>query len=836
MRSPATHLAGNLTWTRHGTVWATWLVNGLSYGYRPTKAKQEIRLLHQALMRALPGESLWLGVRAGLDPVAVVERMLDGVDSDAHPEWAAECAATLDTLDQFDTGVRLYWLSLPLPNTGTSWWTSLGEPARSAVADMKDTIGLPRAGVSDKEVQRRHRQSDQIRKLIPHVFNPAAVTPAQMIWLQLHAQQRGLFADIDLPPTAGDDVDAAVTAPLCDPWLDEGGQTDLETGRLRRSFNPAERKFLKITQADLPGDPVVSYQSMLTVSALPKQGTPFPGGEFLGTIDSSEVDVDWALRMTNRSSPEALTKNRRALRNLNDQLYQRDDDFTMQTQTELDTTAEALAEYTAILTSDSLEVEIAGTVIYAVGGATAEVAVDQARSLASHLGDIATVQPMGYQEDLWWAMLPGVPTSRTVVDHAQIGPSRGWATAVPFASTDLGDAKGSLLALNITSGLPGVVLHDLEGSSARDVSGSGAVCAELGAGKSYLLKGLAGDVIDRGGVFITPDRTPMGEWAQWAQSVTAAAVADIEDPTYSLCPLRFFGRHIGSRVLHSFLTPLLNVAPTSPEGVLLSDVLEPDYLATHDIDSTGELLAHLISGCEYPGAAELGRVMGVFSKRDFGRIIFDQTLPSLPDGWRALVVRTHTLALPSANQLTSEHLFKQMRLEQVFGRAMYALIAAMARRICFTNVDETAMFVVDEAYHVTLSPESEEELVVFIRDGRKHNAAVWLGSHDAATDFGSQTLRGLIPTRLLLRHRDKTLAGRGLEWLGLDPTDEALLDLLMNHTSPVGPNGVDEPRRGEGFMRDASNRIGRIKVLGPSLAARNAASRTTPGQAVTRVS
>jgi hypothetical protein len=192
------------------------------------------------------------------------------------------------------------------------------------------------------------------------------------------------------------------------------------------------------------------------------------------------------------------------------------------------------------------------------------------------------------------------------------------------------------------------------------------------------------------------------------------------------------------------------------------------------------------------------------------------------------VIRTHTLELPSRSELEHEHLFAQMRLEKLYGRAVYALIAALARQICFTDPTTLGLFVVDEAHHVTSSPEGEREIVEFVRDGRKHKAAVALGSHDPEADFGSPTLRGLIPTRILMRHRDRTLAKRGLAWLDLDPNDDELVQLVTEDTSPVGPNGVEEARRGEAFLRDSSGSVGRLKVLAPSLPSRNAAVRTSP--------
>ena len=832
MRSPARTIAGHLMWTRTGSVWAIWRLTALPYGYRPTKDKLEARALHQALIRALPGESLLLGVCAGLDPAAVVERMIDRVDLSECPDWAAECNATLDTLDEIGIGQRVYWLAVPLSDA--SGKDRAAESFRAATADLRDLLGMPRAGVPAKEISRRLAQAKKIAEGIPAPFHPAPATAAQLVWLHLHAQQRGLFTDVTLPETPGD-VAGQLLAPrsgaaLSEPLLDEGGQSDLDRKSLR-SWNPLERRYLKVSQPHaVTGTAAASYQSLLVLSDVPDGGMTFPGSEFLGRIDECGLEVDWAMRLTVRSSHQVAKENRKALNNLNEQFAQRDGEQSPSGQSVLERSAADLAEYAAILESDKLEVEAQATIVFAVASPAAETTVDQARKLADYFGAAGykLQQPLGYQEDLWWAMIPGAPANKAVREFAQITTSRALSATVPFASSDLGDARGSLLGVNISTGRAGAVLHDIAGASRRDVSGSMGIAGELGAGKSLLMKKLAGDIVDRGGQIIVPDRTAMGEWAEWAASVTKATVVDIADPTVSLDPLRMYGPRVGSRITQSFLTPLLNVSPTSERGVLLADVLDPEYLAQHQLSGLGDVLSHLENACKLEGAYDLARLMRVFARRDFGRVIFDNNLPPLTPDAPAIVIRTHTLELPNREELHTAHLFEQMRLEKIFGRATYALIAGLAREICFADRSRLGGFPVDEAHHLTSSPEGEREIIDFVRDGRKHMAAVLLGSHDPEADFGSDTLRGLIPTRIQMRQRDKTLAKKGLRWLDMDPEDEDLLEMLVSDTSPVGPNGVEEWRRGEGFIRDSSGNIGRLKVLAPSLPDRNRAVRTSP--------
>ncbi|WP_157987506.1 ATP-binding protein [Jiangella endophytica] len=828
MRSPARAMAGHLLWSRGGTVWATWRLQALPYGFRPDKDKHGVRAAHQALLRALPGEALLVGACAALDPAAIVERMINGIPLEHCPEWAAECEATLDTLDDLALGQRTFWLSVPLRNGGR--FGNLGESFRAAVDDFRDQLALPRHGVSPAELKLRTEQARKVELGIPAVFRPRAATVAQLVWLYQHTLQRGLFADMDLPETRADHEAAVVPRHGVlwpDALIDEGGQTELDRKQLK-SWNPLRRKYVKITQPDQPD--AVSYQGLLALADTPADGMVFPGGEYLGRVDDAGLDVDWAVRLHTRTREEVVARNRRAVANLNDQFLQQEGQLTTGMHA-IERSARDLAEYEALLSADDLEVEVEATVIFCVAGRTGEQVMDQAKELQAFYGasGFKLTHPLGNQEDLWWAMLPGAPLSKAAREFAQITTSHSFSASVPVVTCDVGDSKGSLLGLNISTGQTGVVHHDPAGATTRlDVSGSLAIAGELGAGKSVALKKIAADTVDRGGRFIALDRTESGEWVTMARALTTPTVVSVVDPTMSMDPLRVFDRHTGSRVAQSFLTPLLNVSPTSERGVLLSEVLEVGYLARHGVRGLGDLTKHLLESCTLDGAYELGRLMNVFARKEFGRVIFDSSLPPVELSDRAIVFWTRTLELPDRDELQHAHLFEQLKLEKIFGRAMYALMASMGRQVCFGDRSELALFIVDEAHHVTASPEGEREITVFVRDGRKHQAAVALGSHDPESDFGDATLRGLIPTRILMRHRDKTLAKRGLKWLDLDPDDESLVALITEHTSPVGPDGVPEMRRGEALMRDALGNVARIKVMPPSRPERFEAMKTSP--------
>lgn len=832
MKNPITALHQNLRFTSSGQVWADYLLRGVGYGLRPPEKKDEARVFHQGLFRALPGESLLLGLCSTLDPYQVVEQMLEGVDVEACPDWVAECQATLETVEMFSPGQRIYWLSFPLEPAN-----KIGASFKAARDNVESALGLPVSPPSKERMAGLLAQAQKMAHLIPAVFHPVPTTPAHAVWLHQHMLDRGLYRDGILPDPAEPSTPKRRSA-LVQVLIDEGGKTDAKS-KLHLA-NPLKRRYLKVLSCDLPHEEAASYQSMLVVSSVPDGEIQFPGAEMLGRVDESGLAVDWAMRLTVRGSKEVLRANQRALETLNEQFSQREGELSHGVSA-LHLAAEDLSEYAAVLESDQHEVECQSTMILSVAAPDPETVQACADGLAIWFASASykLAQPIGYQEEMWWQMYPGVPTTPFTREYAQITTSAGLATLVPFASADIGDQKGTLLAININTGpmldestpcgAAPLILHDPDGATDRNIAGSIAFCGDLGSGKSFVLKKEAGAILDRGGRIIATDRTQMGEWALWARALHSPCIVDVADPQWSCDPLRVFpDLAVGARVAHSFLTPLLNVQPTSEQGVLLSEVLEVRYLREHEITSLAQLIEHLGTGCSLPGGQELSRLMRAFGRKELCKVIFDDALPPVDLENAALVFLTHQLALPKRAELEHEHLFRQMGVEKIFGRAFFALITSIAKIVCFTDRDQLAAFVVDEGHAVTSSSEGLETLIDFVRDGRKHRAVLYFGSHDPDQDLPSEVLRGLIPWRVLLRHSDETLAKNGLRWLGLDPDDPELVELITKQTSPRqgGEDTVPAHRRGECLIRDDSGRIARARILPPAVKSRDQAART----------
>ena len=833
MLSHISALTDGLMWTRTGTVWAVWRVSPVPYAYQPDDKKHAARRYHTALYRSLRGESLHLGLTAATDPASVVLAMIEDVDLSEHEAWADECEATLDFLEQIPIGRRVHWIAAPLANTGSK---AFMEPLQASWTALQDTLMMPRAVPGKHAVGERAAQAEAMRKEMPSAFDPRPASVAEMAWMFGHAMQRGLNLDTPVPVDGSLDAEMHLSGPSVLPssLVDPAGQTDSE-----KRLSPLQilkRPYVKVVDPSNPD--LASYQTTLVVSDTPSGGIAYPGCEWIGRIDESGVACDWAIRMTVRSRDEVTSRNRRAVRTLNDQFDQRSEEE--RAGSSLDTTARALGEYQGVMDADELEVEVDATTMFTVSAPSAEQVLDDARDLTKYFAAMQfslrtdpTIQPA-----LFDATLPGTPTPRAVREYSQITTARSFAAAVPFATTELGDTSGALFALEISNGAarPNPVFVNLAGATDKlDVALAMGFVGELGSGKSVSMKTVAMDNVDRGATLMAVDHTEMGEWGVAVSGIPGSHVVEIsDDATVSMDPLRILPPAQAPRVARSFLTVLLSVHTKSEQNVLLSKVLQTEYMWRHHITSLGSLARHLEVDCELSGARHLADEMRIFSELDFGRALFDDSLPTLDLNAPAIVLHTHKMQLPSRADMEHGHLFAELKAEKVFGRATFALIAALARYRCFADRSRLDIFAADEASKTMSSPEAAEEIGTFIRDGRKHKAALLLGSHDAEEDFGNEVVRGLIPFRVLLRHRDSNLARRGLRWLHGLPidaeVDEGLVKLITEGTAPVTDAvvGVAEERRGECLLRDFQARYGRAKVMAPLVQARSVTVKTTP--------
>lgn len=827
MKLPVTDLTNNLVFTRSGTIWATWRLEALSYGYRATKEKFRIKRLHEELLQGFRGEVMLSGITATLDPVAVAEQMIAGVDLANAPEWAEEVSASLDMLEDATPGTRTFWLSVPLKSTGPKAWTRRQWEVIKTLST--EYVALPRTAPAHQVIEDALETVARVQAAIPARFNARPATPAEHVWLALHHQQRGLNLDTMVPtlaPTAEVGLeDAFGHRGYPEPYLEPSG-VDENADKTTPIYR---RRYLKVAT-----DQEASYQITQAVTSVPASGFAFPGGEWMQQADEMPFAVDWVWRMQIDSAARAKLANRKAENRYRNQLNERTDDARLTgTSNELDETAGQIVAMHHELGRSAAEVKVSTSILFAVGGRTAAEAERKADILkdAYNEMEVRLERFMGkQQEELWWQMQIG--TATTPMTRRLMHETTGWnlAGAVPLTNNALGGRTGMLLGWNISSGTRSPVLLDLESQLMGDHSASIGITGELGGGKTFTTKRIGGDIIDRQGRIVVIDRSNTREWAVYGQAITDCVSIDLGNVEYSLDPLRILGPLEGAAYVEGLAAQLLDVRLTDASGIALADALQPEVITEQNLTSLSELMKYLLTHDKTDKAAvELGQRMQAFQRRKLGRSLFDPKLPAMPMSSPGLVFCTHDLSLPNPSEVNQEHLFKQLGIEKIFGRALYTLMARLAQRVCFENQTDLAAFITPEAHHLTSNQQGREIVNTFIKEGRKTKALIVMDSHDP-DEFGPAG--NLIPTRLVMRQTDRDLAKKCLGWLDLDPTDDVLVEEIMNLSPLAEDGGIVRGREGEGFLLDPFMNIGKLQVSPPARPARMEAISSRPKEKV----
>lgn len=820
---------GNLRWTSKGEVWASWLLHPLTRA-RTAGVARLVHAAHAGLYRSLQGHQVLLqGVLTWTDTTRIIDKMIEGVDLAACPSWTAECDAVIDQLSDVAFGQRRFLLHVrlipSLKRQSLTW-------ARTAANELCESVGIRTLPPTAAEVEAYQEKARQLGQQLPVVFEPKRLTEAEQVWLRRHAQSRtgDLVDPFDSPDLAEDLLEVSGRAAVGDPLLDPSATTDLPTGTkgaLQRSQAPFRRRYLKV----ITDTGEESYQAGMVLSKVPR-GLGFPHCEFLGRIDDAGAPLDFGIAMTVRSRHAALRKNQQALRQLNDQLHQVGEaDVQHAAQMlRLHDAAEVLAEYHAHMQRDDKEVEVEPVIMVSTAAATASDADAQAQTfLQAPLNEsLIWGRPVGAEEAVFWGSQPGSQLTRQLRDYRQITNSTSFAAAAPITAHTLGADAGMLMGINISSPLRTPWFLDLFGDTQRNMSCSLAIVADIGAGKSVTQKNICGNTVDRGGRIIATDNSTTREWFVFVDSLDCTkAMVDCADPSSSLDPLRILDPRLAGPVVQSLLTTLLNVGATDPEGRTIAKVVKPSYLNTHGIESMGGLHHHLASRCELPLAKDIADRMDVFSDIEtagsLAAAIFDPKLPPIDLDARSIVIGTSNVRQPTRNELSQAHRFKTLPVDKIFGRALYALIAQLAKQVCFADPGDPAVFNVDEGHHVTSSEESIQTCIDFVRYGRKTKSGFVTGSHDPEADYPDETLRGLIKNRLVMRQPDLNLARRSAEFLGYDAEDNP--ELFEQAVADIRNLPAEQ---GVGVFRDSQGRIGDVQVLLPARPERRQAVLTTP--------
>lgn len=827
-RQPIRWVRDNIAVTRSGIPFGIWFISGQPYSMAPDQNKHELRAAHQDLYQAITGEYKILGLVATTPPEKVIEKMLEDVP-DPSKEWLEECDLTHEALSMLPAGERAYFLIAPLNSLNPSvFFNRLRHQAETTITTA---LGLPTKPPSAETLRQWQNRAKILEDKIPKIFKAQRAGILAIRWITDHLVSRGSEASNAFDFKSIQDTQQWINASAClaEPALDEGNMEEIALEKTAKA-QLFKRRYVKVSHYNT----APSFQQFGCLAMTPQSGFVFPGSEFINHAAGLAEDIDFCINIKATTAAQAKQRNAKSERNLKDQYEQHTGDQGITGgHSELDKSALALRDYVTALNATDREVEIEASIIFAASGPTAEHAEQNMKALTDFyeseewLIDI----PFGGQEKLFWDFWPGATPSAISAEYAQVTTGHDFSMGIPFTNDSLGMEKGFRIGINITTGRHSPVLMDLAGLAENDVSGSFAVVGELGSGKSVALKTIASHTLDRGARLVAVDHSDNQEWAALARTLTTANVIDFLEPNQSLDPLRIWDTPAKKkRHTLALITMMLGVSSEDRTFALLHRELERLFNEEHGISNLAELTDHFKHGTFQPRdvdtAGDLADQLDIFATLDFAQTFFDPDLPVVDLSYQATVFCTHGMELPNEQELYGSA--RGLALAKKMGRAAYAYLAEVGSHIMYEDDSQEVLFLVDEAHHMTSSPEGAATIKKALKTGRKHKSAVGLGTH-SADELGDEDLRGLIPQRFVYRTRDETMAKKNLRWLDSTYATPEYVEMLTKHTAPMDSVGVvPMHRRGECFYRDPFNRIGKIKFEIPQNPARQKTVLTSP--------
>ncbi|QCX82266.1 AAA-like domain protein (plasmid) [Streptomyces sp. YIM 121038] len=870
MRVPVRHIAGHLVWSVHGHTWAVYRIHpgpeargqeSVPGTYNPATVRGELLERVTTLVRSLSGAAPRLfGLCAQVDAAEVVWRMTEGLQQDdgslqpGARGWVEQLEAALDLLEGQEMHQRTWWLAVPLASENQ------GLKAVGALwADVADAVGLRAGPVPRAEVLACRDKAAQVEAQLSGGLPYRPARPAEIVWMIQHALHRGLAEPllseaVDSPAYGGSVTGGVLRSPsyadLGQARLQEGGiEAPSGRGAAQVPSSPSRRPWpgsRKWWQSGEGGSPLrrrwlqvetgqgTGYQAHLALAECPR-AVAAEAADLFAQLEVLDFPVDFTIDLTLVGAEKARQQVQRKKNELVDQA----DQYGARPAgmpASLPDAAGDLGELDGRLSRTSVEVEVQSVTALHVWAPTASLCDARARALEKLLAgaDYRAVRPAGLQTELFLLGLPGAVRAQRLREFAQYQLSEDWAMSGAFTHSEVGDPNGILIGLDLDCGTTRPIMINIADAPKQDASASFGVVGDLGAGKSVLEKLVGSSVVDRGGRAICIDRTPVREWARFAQAAAPGRcqIIDAARAALSIDPLRLFPGPQGRHYALSYLTLQLGIGPMTTHGEVLHHAVEQAAAgpqpSMHRVLEVLDTVAAGESGKRQDAAATLAGLLRVVAGNPLAAMVFDPALaPVRLDGADAsdiIVITTSGLTLPPKQVFAHPEMLHQQPLEALIGRAVLYLIAAIARQAAFRDLGRFCAIVTDELYWLTNSAEGTALVHEVLHDGRKHDAGLIAGAH-AAEELGPD--RGLMAYRALGRTTDRERARSGLEFVGLDP-DDADLVRLVTGLSPVGRT----ERAGEFLLTAPRQNTGRIKVVIPSVQRIASRITTTPGRSV----
>lgn len=792
-------VAGNLMWSSLGTTWVTWSLEAANYAYATHRQKFDVRNRTKATLLALGREAVIMSICEPVEVDEIADAMARGVGARRHDDWDAHVADTKAMLQDVPLYRRRLYLSVVLPVE------SLTSAFRLGVSGFAGAFGVPPLPIGAEAVRQAKVAAKRIEKTLEMSFSRGAdgnvgmrqVAEEELLWLFDRPVRRGI--DEPAAPTPQRVGEASAGGVARSVRLEAALLTEAGTAHDRQGRPKLARKFLRVDT-----DRGAAYQTMLALSTMPAHFA-FPGSEWLFGVEHLAFPIDWTMRIRTRSNEEARRKIKRKKNELG---YQDGEYGAAGTPSSVQWAIDDLEHQQAALEANPVQPEMEVATYFV----TWSPSLDELDQQVVQLRNVYESQqyplhaPAGGQLKIFEAMQPGTRVPGWPFDYQQILLPEALATSVPFAGVDVGDPRGLVLGENLDSGTVRLAMFDpAYGPSGESPlgakSGSLGILGDLGSGKSYLAKRLCHGTIARGGQIVVLDRTPMGEWVQFGAALPGhpQTIQVAEGAGVSLDPFRVFGVRDGLSIAIATLGMLARVGPAEPEGVAVAE-------ACRSVAETSQpTLKGVVAELEQRGATDSAamavlRRLRAFEHEALALLLFGDGQPLDLSDADYIVFHAPNLDLPTPEEWEREHLARMMQPRKVVSQALLYLVTETARYISFSDLTRFSAVILEEAWAVLGNTNGVRVAKELIKDGRKHNAALWLISQNPH-DFPTDELSAHLGARFLFRQADRNAARRSLELFGMDAT-EATVDLVTT-----------DLREGDCLYRDLAGRTGLVHVL-----------------------
>ena len=807
-------VVGNAVVGADYAVWIVLAVTPAHYGMLADADTQRGALAAVERLVASISAKRWklMSTLEAVAPAALARRMAATSPAES---WAAEIAAEQRRLETMTLTERRFWLWIDVGDVAApaGWagaitrlrrlggWTA---PARASWVDTTATDTATAAAVSraSSALALRAATATEVTALLGRVSTGVCSPPAPA-------------PEPDYPHLQPVSVRGAATVGA--PGRREGASVwrcgDALWGE------PLPRMALADTAA---GAAVAHVTAM--VAQLPDAWYVPGGGELLWRLDALADPWDWVLDATTVPHAVAVAKTRNQASQLKSQ-YDQYAGAASGTPPDLDLAVAQVETQRLALAERSDSDEYVTTValcsaVDAAGGAEIAGAVlagrlQRLQGLAAAVG-VTVAAPCGDQVSARRMWLPlRIAKCPAVRDYRQYLLADGVAGLGPCLHARLGDPRGAMLGMVDEHGTLTPVLFDPTlGPRAAAVGGSPrspsiGIAGRLGSGKSVFSKRVMWTTLAAGGAVVVVDRSEMGEYAAVADAIAQVApsvsveVIDVTDPAGgSIDPMR---TGLAPKAAADTAVRLLCFAAgLDPRSPVAAEVARAASAAPGATLSAVVAQAARTSGADPAEWRPLVSLVEVLGDDPVGGSLFDPDRPPADLSADLVVLHAPGLVLSQRPETPAD----------VAATAVVLGTMLVARALIFADPARFAGLLLDEAW--ALLPDGRARAVVTeaLRDGRKHNAGVWLATQSPQDFSVSPELSQLLGNVALFGVSTEEAAAAAAELAGVDPELAAPTLLAL-------PTGVM-------LWRDVLGRTGLVDVMLPADPRAAVAVETTP--------